>query len=37
MSDEHEGYGPQPPGEHDLYRARDRVLRPTRPAAAGPR
>jgi len=26
MSDEHGGYGPQPPGEHDLYRARERVL-----------
>jgi hypothetical protein len=26
MSDEHEGYGPQPPGEHELHRARERVL-----------
>jgi hypothetical protein len=22
----HEGYGPHPAGEHDLYRARERVL-----------
>ena len=26
MNNEHEGYGPHPPGEHDLYRARERVL-----------
>lgn len=26
MNDEHEGYGPHPPGEHDLYRARERAL-----------
>ena len=26
MSDEHEGYGPQPPGEHELHRAREWVL-----------
>ncbi len=26
MNDEYEGYGPHPPGEHDLYRGRERVL-----------
>lgn len=26
MSDEHEDYGPQLPGAHDLYRSRERVL-----------
>jgi len=26
VNDEHEGYGPQPPGEHDLHRARERAL-----------
>ena len=26
MNNEHEGYGPQPPSPHDLYRARERVL-----------
>ena len=26
MNDEHEDCGPQPPGEHDLHRARERAL-----------
>ena len=26
MTGSHEGYGPRPPGEHDLHRARERVL-----------
>ena len=29
------GYGPHPPGEHDLYRARERVLETSQAGASG--
>lgn len=35
MNNEHEGYGPHPPGEHELYRARERVLEASQAGASG--
>ena len=34
MNNEHEGYGPHPPDEHDLSRARERVLETSQAGAS---